>query len=157
MAAHGSQKLFGWFRGYGLQGTGGFFEGLGFRPGQVFAALAGLAESGGGALLALGFCEPVAAALIVSVMIVAVGSVHWGNGLLATSNGLELPLLYGGVATALTLTGSGAYSLDAALGLEALWTPAFKVGVLAVGLIGGVANLLMRRPAGQPVRAAERS
>ena len=48
MAAHGSQKLFGWFRGYGVASTGGFFEGLGFRPGQFFAALAGLAESGGG-------------------------------------------------------------------------------------------------------------
>jgi putative oxidoreductase len=157
MAAHGSQKLFGWFRGYGVAGTGGFFEKLGFRPGQVFAALAGLAESGGGTLFALGLCEPVAAALVLSVMIVAAGSVHWGNGLLATSNGLELPLLYGGVVIAVTLTGSGAYSLDTALGLGALWTPALKAGVLAAGLTGGLANLLIRRPASQPARAQERA
>jgi putative oxidoreductase len=102
-------------------------------------------------------CEPFAAALVLSVMIVAAGSVHWGNGLLATSNGLELPLLYGGVVIAVTLTGSGAYSLDTALGLGALWTSALKAGVLAAGLTGGLANLLIRRPASQPARAQERA
>lgn len=55
IAAHGAQKLFGWFGGYGLKGTAGFFEQLGFRPGVLFAAAAGLSETGGGVLLALGF------------------------------------------------------------------------------------------------------
>ena len=83
MAAHGSQKLFGWFGGYGLAGTGGFFEQLGFRPGRLFAALAGVTETFSGLLFALGFLEPLAAMGIMSVMIVAIGSVHWGNGLFA--------------------------------------------------------------------------
>src|SRR5437773_11575267 len=86
-AVHGSQKLFGWFGGYGLSGTGGFLEGLGFRPGRLFAAMAGLAETFGGLLFALGFLEPVAAMAIISVMVVAIGSVRWGIGLLASTHG----------------------------------------------------------------------
>src|SRR5689334_24478826 len=77
MAGHGSQKLFGWFGGYGLSGTGGFFEGLGFRPGRLFAAAAGAAELVGGLLVALGLLGPVGPALILSVMLVAAVSVHW--------------------------------------------------------------------------------
>jgi putative oxidoreductase len=146
IAAHGAQKLFGWFGGHGLSGTGGFFEHLGFRPGRFFAAAAGLAEWGGGLLLALGFVEPAAAALIVSVMIVAAGSVHWAHGVFAASNGIEVPLLYGAAAAALALTGPGAYSIDAALGLIALWTPSVKAALLALGIAGGLANLVIRRP-----------
>ena len=66
MAAHGSQKLFGWFGGYGLNGTAGFFEALGFRPGRLFAATASAAEIAGGLLLAAGFLSPFASGLIVS-------------------------------------------------------------------------------------------
>src|SRR5580765_7074734 len=97
MAAHGSQKLFGWFGGYGLDGTGGYFESIGFRPGRFFAAIASISEVGGGVLVALGLLHPVGAALIVAVMVVAL-SVHWANGLFAMSNGIEVPLLYGVVA-----------------------------------------------------------
>src|SRR5258705_9197662 len=71
LAAHGAQKLFGWFGGYGLAGTGGFFEQLGYRPGKTFAALAGLAEFGGGVLIALRVLGPVGAAPTIFVMIVA--------------------------------------------------------------------------------------
>jgi putative oxidoreductase len=134
MAAHGAQKLFGWFGGYGLAGTGGFFEGLGFRPGRV--------------LVALGLLGPVGPALMLSVMVVAALSVHWPN-VFAQSNGIEVPLLYGVTAAALALTGFGAYSLDAALGLSSLWTPATSWAALAIGVVGGLANLSLRRPAAQ--------
>jgi len=151
IAAHGSQKLFGWFGGYGLTGTGGFFEGLGFRPGRFFAALAGLSEWAGGLALALGLVEPAAAALIVAVMIVAAGSVHWPHGLFAASNGIEVPLLYGAAAAALALTGPGAYSIDAALGFAAAWSLEAKALILILGVAGGFANLILRRPVAQPV------
>src|SRR5947199_6017965 len=94
MAAHGSQKLFGWFGGYGLAGTGGFFEQLGFRPGRLFAALASVSELVAGLLIALGFLGPVGPALLLSVMIVAAVTVHCGKGFFATSNGIELTVLY---------------------------------------------------------------
>ena len=147
MAAHGSQKLLGWFGGYGIAGTAGFFEALGFRPGRLFAATAAVTEIVGGVLMALGLFGPVAGALIVSVMIVAAISVHWPHGVFASTNGIEVPLLYGVGAAALTLTGPGAYSLDALLGLTTLWTPEVTWLALAVGIGGGVANLAIRRPA----------
>lgn len=147
MIGHGTQKLFGWFGGPGLAGTGGFFEALGFRPGRRFAVAASLTEIGSGALLALGLLTPVGAALMISVMIVAAGSVHWKNGVFAASNGIEVPLLYGTGALALGLAGPGLYSLDAALGLGALWAPALTWVVLGLGVVGGIGNLLLRRPA----------
>lgn len=146
MAAHGAQKLFGWFGGYGLSGTGGFFEQLGFRPGKVFAALAGSAEFTGGLLLTLGLLGPTGPALIVSVMLVATLTVHWQHGLFAQNNGIEVPLLYSAAAVASALAGPGVYSLDAALGLTSLWTPPVVAAFLAAGVIGGLANLALRRP-----------
>jgi putative oxidoreductase len=147
MAAHGSQKLFGWFGGYGLVGTGGFLEALGFRPGRLFAGAAAVSELAGGLLLVLGLLGPVGPALIVSVMIVAALSVHWQHGLFATSNGIEITLLYAAGAVSLALTGPGLYSLDALVGLASLWTPAVTAVVLAAGILGGIGNLALRRPA----------
>src|SRR2546423_15421712 len=88
IAAHGAQKLFGWFGGYGLKATGGFFEQLGFRPGVPFAATAGLSETGGGILLALGFFTPFWSAAVLAAMLVAVFSVHVRNGFFAIGNGI---------------------------------------------------------------------
>lgn len=153
VVGHGTQKLFGWFGGYGLAGTGGFFEGLGFRPGRAFAAAASLTEIAGGLLLALGFLGPVGPALIISVMLVAAISVHWQNGLFAASNGIELPLLYAAGAISLALTGPGLFSLDAALGLTSLWTPGIAWAAIAIGVVGGLVNLGLRRTGTQQVAA----
>lgn len=146
LAGHGAQKLLGWFGGYGLAGTAGFFENLGFRPGRPFVLAASLSEIAGGLLIALGLLGPVGPALLLSVMIVALVAVHWKNGLFASSNGIELPLLYAAGAVALGLTGPGPLSLDAVLGLDQAWTPALKAALLAAGAIGGGLNLLARRP-----------
>src|SRR4051812_35195446 len=109
LAAHGAQKLFGWFGGYGITGTAGFLGQLGFRPAKVHAALAGLAEAGGGLLLAAGLATPLAAVTIVAVMLVAVVTVHLGKGFFATSNGFEYNLVLAATALALAFTGPGAY------------------------------------------------
>lgn len=143
MAAHGAQKLFGWFGGYGLSGTGGYLESLGFRPGRLFAAAAGSTEAVGGLLIAAGLLGPLGPALVVSTMIVAIATVHWQNGLFAQNNGFELPLLYAIGAVALALTGFGAYSLDAVL--ELTWPTEITYAALALGVIGGVGNLAIRK------------
>lgn len=143
MAAHGTQKLFGWFGGYGLAGTGGFFEQLGFRPGRFFAATAGSTEVVGGLLVAAGLLGPLGPALIVSVMVVAIATVHWAHGLFAQNNGIETPLLYAAGAVALALTGPGAYSLDALLRLS--WSGEIAWIALALGVLGGMANLAIRK------------
>jgi putative oxidoreductase len=118
MSAHGAQKLFGWFGGYGPKGTGGFFESLGFRPGVFFAVAAGAGEVVGGLLTAIGFLGPTGPALIILVMLVAVIAVHWQQGFFADSKGIELPLLYVTAALALGVTGPGEYSLDGLFGLS---------------------------------------
>ena len=143
MAAHGTQKLFGWFGGYGLSGTGGYFESLGFRPGRFFAAAAGATELAGGLLVALGLLGPLGPALIVSVMVVAIATVHWQHGVFAQTNGIEVPLLYLVAASAIALSGPGAYSLDAIVRLS--WPAEVAWAALAIGALGGAANLALRR------------
>jgi len=145
IAGHGAQKLFGWFGGYGLTGTGGFFESLGFRPGRRFAIAAALSEFVGGLLFALGFLGPVGPALILAVMLVASISVHLRNGVFAATNGVEVPLMYATVAVGIALIGFGIYSLDAALGLAEFWSPGLIGLALVAGVIGGILNLLLRK------------
>ncbi|MFC9711982.1 DoxX family protein [Paenibacillus sp. NPDC056933] len=111
--AHGAQKLFGWFGGYGIKGTGGWFESMGMKPGTLVALLAGLAEFGGGLLLALGLLTPVGGILIALTMVIAIVKVHGANGYWSTQNGFEYNLAILVVGVALALTGGGQYALDA--------------------------------------------
>ena len=145
MAAHGAQKLFGWFGGHGLKGTGRFMEQLGFSPGPRFALAAGLGELGGGGLLALGLFGPVGPALVIMVMVVAMATVHRGHGFFAMTNGAELPLLYITGALAALFGGPGAYSLDAMLGLNPHWTPAVQWASLGAAGVLALGNLAVRR------------
>jgi putative oxidoreductase len=143
MAAHGAQKLFGWFGGYGLSGTGGFLESIGFRPGRFFAFAAGASEFAGGLLIAAGLFGPVGPALVLATMIVAAITVHWKGGLFAQSNGIEVPLLYAAAAIALGFTGPGALSLDALLRINT--SLAVNAAILTAAALGGFANLALRK------------
>lgn len=126
-------------------------ESLGFRPGRLFATVASATEMVSGILVTLGLLGPIGPALMLSVMIVAAISTHWKNGIFATTNGIEVPLLYATGAVALALTGPGVYSLDAALGLARFWTPTLAWVALGAGAVGGAANLMARRQ--EPVTA----
>ncbi|WCK55186.1 DoxX family protein [Aneurinibacillus sp. Ricciae_BoGa-3] len=108
---HGTQKLFGWFGGYGLKGTGGWLESIGVKPGVFMAFLAGAGELLGGLLFATGFLTPVGAALIIITMLVAIFTVHGKNGYWATANGYEYNLMLIAVALGVALIGPGAYAL----------------------------------------------
>ena len=102
-------------------------------------------EIASGLLVALGFLGPIGPALMISVMIVAMATVHWKNGMFATQNGIELPFLYAAAGLALGLTGFGRYSLDAILGLTPLFAPAVAYAALEVGIVGGLGSLAVRR------------
>jgi len=110
---HGAQKLFGWFGGYGLKGTGGWLESIGLKPGVTMALIAGLAEFVGGLLFALGLFTPFAALLIAATMFVAIVKVHAPNGFWITQNGFEYNLILIVVVIGVALIGAGDYSIDA--------------------------------------------
>jgi len=115
---HGAQKLFGWFGGYGLEGTGGFFaQNLGLEPGLFWAALVGGVEFFGGLLLVLGLLTRPAALGVAIVMAVAV-MVHLPNGFFWNESGYEYPLFWGLAALAIAFKGGAELSLDRALGRE---------------------------------------
>ena len=140
---HGTQKLFGWFGGYGLEGTAGFMGQLRYRQPKLAALSAGVFETGAGLFLAAGFLTPLASAAIVGVMINATVSAKWSQGLIG---GFELDLLYAAIAAGLAFTGAGAHSLDAALG----WALAGTTwGVISIALGIAVAGLVLagRAPA----------
>src|SRR4051812_26532471 len=136
LVGHGSQKLFGSFGGHGLDGTGGFFHSIGFRPGRQMALVAGVSEAGAGLLLALGLVTPVAAAAVVGTMFVA-SSVHWKSGLWGQNGGFELPLFYSVAAVVLAFTGPGDYSLDNVVGLDRFNGAGWGVLAAALGVLAG--------------------
>jgi putative oxidoreductase len=137
LAAHGAQKLFGWFGGHGLRGTGGFMEQLNMRPGRHMAFAAGASEFFGGLLLATGFLTPLAAVLIGSTMLVASRTAHAGKGPFASNGGWELPLINGIIAIGLAFNGAGQWSLDHTIGINdaGFW---WGIGAAAVAIIGAL-------------------
>jgi putative oxidoreductase len=154
LAAHGSQKLFGWFGGYGIAGTGGWLESIGFRPGKAMAVVTGLAETAGGLALVVGLLTPLAAAVVVGTMTVAAWS-HAASGLWATNGGYELPLVYAVVGAALAFTGAGDYSLDNALGLS--FGTAYAVGAVVLGLVAAAVNVLRAKSVQRATAPADES
>jgi putative oxidoreductase len=115
---HGTQKLFGWFGGHGLEATAKGFESLGLRPGHHHATAAGAAEAGGGALLIAGLATPAAAAVITSTMLTAINRVHLKNGPWSANGGYEYNAVLIGAALTLAEVGPGNLSLDRKLGIE---------------------------------------
>ena len=114
-AAHGAQKLFGWFGGYGLEGTGKWMTSIGIEPGMLMAALAGGAEFFGGLALLLGLLVRPASAVLGFTMLVAIFSVHIGNGLFMSNNGIEFGLALLAATVSLGISGAGRASIDAVL------------------------------------------
>lgn len=143
---HGTQKLFGWFGGYGLKGTGGFFEGaLGMKPGVLFAFASGAAEFIASLLMLAGWLNPIGSALIVGVMIVAILTVHIPKGFDNNNGGYEYPLANIAGAFALAASGYGAFSLDAVAPVTALSAPNVAWIVFAVVIVGSLLSLVARR------------
>lgn len=113
--AHGAQKLFGWFGGYGLEGTGGWMESIGLAPGFLMALLAGSAEFFGGLFILLGLLTRPAAIALSFTMVVAIFSVHFANGLFMSNNGYEFGLALLAASVSLAFSGAGKIALDNAL------------------------------------------
>lgn len=146
LAAHGAQKLFGWFGGSGFSKQVNGMKGQGYKPAWLWAFFACLGEVGGGLSLAAGLLTPLGAAGIVGAMVMAIAKVHWKNGFWNGKRGIEFPLALLAVAVEFGIAGPGDYSLDALLNLH--WPNALIFGVLAVSaLIVDSIGLLMTRPA----------
>ncbi|MFD3733383.1 DoxX family protein [Streptomyces sp. NPDC058632] len=148
LAAHGTQKLFGWFGGGGIEGTGQFMETIGYAPGKVSATTAGLAEAGGGALLALGLATPAAGAAAAGAMAGA-AAVHAPNGFFNQEGGYEHAAILGLTAAGLAVTGPGRLSLDHALGHSAdrdwMVVAAFAATAAVTAVVVGARSRRLRR------------
>ncbi|UQW99558.1 DoxX family membrane protein [Streptomyces sp. RerS4] len=146
LIAHGTQKLFGWFGGGGLQGTAAAMEHMGFRPGKPAAIAAGLGEAGGGALLVLGLATPAAGAVAAGAMAGAV-SVHAPAGFFAQAGGYEYPAFLGFTAAAVGLAGAGRYSVDH--GTEHVFDQPWMVALAFAGSAVAAYTVVARRAVGQ--------
>jgi putative oxidoreductase len=134
---HGTQKLFGWFGGHGLEATSQGFEQIGLHPGKRTAIAAGAGEAGGGTLLALGLATPLAASALTATMLTAIKTVHGKNGPWLTNGGYEYNVVLIAAALILVEVGPGEHSLDAKLGRERSGT-----GWTIAALLGGVLGAL---------------
>jgi putative oxidoreductase len=134
MAGHGAQKLFGSFGGPGIEGTAGFMESLGLKPGKQWAILGGASEFGGGVLTLLGLLSPLGSMGVIGSMAIATTKVHWNNPIWVTEGGAEFPVTNSAVATALMMTGPGSISLDRAFGIRVPRFISF-LGLVTVALV----------------------
>ena len=134
MAGHGAQKLFGSFGGPGIEGTAGFMESLGLKPGKQWAILGGASEFGGGMLTLLGLLSPLGSLGVIGSMAIATTKVHWDNPIWVTEGGAEFPVTNSAVATALMMTGPGSISLDRLFGLRVPRWISF-LGLVTVALV----------------------
>ena len=132
---HGTQKLFGWFGGHGLDATANMFDSIGMRPGSRNAVAAGLAEAGGGAGIALGLATPVSASVLTATMLTAINRVHLKNGPWVTNGGYEYNLVLIAAALAIVDVGPGNLSLDHLLDNERTG-PKWTLVALALGVAG---------------------
>jgi putative oxidoreductase len=132
---HGTQKLFGWFGGHGVEGTGGFFEQLGLRPGKRHAVAAGAAETAGGVLVTLGALTPVGATIVSSTMVTAIRKVHAAKGPWVTEGGFEYNAVLIAVMAALVDNGPGFLSVDEEL-LPDLKGPQWAALSLGAAIVG---------------------
>ncbi|MER7754311.1 DoxX family protein [Kitasatospora sp. NPDC097643] len=141
LIAHGTQKLFGWFGGAGLEGTAQAMEHMGFHPARESALAAGLGEAGGGALLVAGLATPAAGAVVAGTMAGAV-AVHAPAGFFTVSGGYEYPAFLGATGLALGLAGPGRYSLDHLTGyvFDRRWVGVLSFAASAAGAYGVVAR-----------------
>ncbi len=154
---HGTQKLFGWFGGHGLDGTGGFFESaLGLRPGERHATAAGVSEAAGGALLALGALTPLAAAMVTGPMVTAIRKVHAPNGPWVTESGWEYNAVLIAAVAALAETGPGSPSVDGAL-FGGFKGKAVALAAVATGVAGSylVTEVLNEGPSDEQADAGQ--
>ena len=139
---HGTQKLFGWFGGPGLENTEQMMDKLEMKPAKEQALLASWGETAGGGLLAVGFLTPLAAALLTGSMITAIRKVHWSNGLWVQNQGYEYNLALIGALAALIDGGPGKPSIDNALGIECTG-PVWTLAALAAGAAGSTLAIEM--------------
>jgi putative oxidoreductase len=142
-AAHGAQKVFGWWGGPGLEGWRGAMGKMGYRPEGLFAGLSALIELGGGLLLAFGLLTPLAGAALIAQSVVIIGQVHWANGFFNGKGGYEFPLTLLLGSAAVVLLGAGAWSLDAAFGFDLDST--VRTVLVILGVVGGLAALAVPR------------
>ena len=139
MIGHGAQKLFGAFEGPGIEGMRQMMEAQNIAPGKAWAIAAGAAEFGGGALTALGLLSPLGSLGVLGSMGVATFKTHWGKPIWVSSGGAELPVTNIALASALMLTGPGAFSLDQVFGLRLpRWLAAPGIALVAAGVVGAI-------------------
>lgn len=135
VAAHGAQKVFGWFGGPGMGGFTGWMGSIGLKPAWLWGLLGAWGEFGGGLLLALGLLSPLGALGIIGAMAMAIGLAHWSKGLWGTNGGYEFPLTLLVTSFILGLIGPGRYSLDALLGVILPTSMIFWSGLVLVAIV----------------------